>query len=295
MPLGRLVKSIGAKMQMPKDTTAIQLSIIKAEYKPILIQTGDEKEPFQNYYLPSPPVGELLKLRKTIENISERLNPPNQCNCAVTISNLKAKLYVLQHGEFFEDNTRGESLDTLKARVKALEYVYTQTKDDESLKDSEYANDSAQNFFDAKQLLVYKEEALKLAQKELEVFKDYTEPPASMKVVDVHICSHCESEIAHPLQTILFDEDLYDALCQALLGIPLEEAKDQVPLSQIKYLWVHAVNWLFNLPEDLPKSFLSQAQKALSMTNLGEPVKNVIGLAEKMEEKRQAEMVETEN
>lgn len=286
--LGRLIKNIGSKMSVPKDVTAIQMSIMRSEYKPIIVTTGKEEEPFEVHYIPSPPIGELLKLRKTIENISDRLNPRNACNCAVTMANLKARIYVIQHGEFYEDNTRGESLDTLRSRVKALEYVYKNTRDD-AMKDSEYGKEAAQNFFEAQQLLVYKEESLKLMQKEYDSFKDYTEPPTSMRIVDIIECSHCGCEIAHPLQTVLFDEDLYDAACQAIIGCSLEEAKEAIPMSQIKYLWIHAVNWLFNLPEDLPASFLSQAQKALNMTNLGEPVKNVIGLAEEMEKRRQKE------
>ena len=292
--LGRLVKNIGSKMSVAKDITAIQMSIMRSEYKPIVISTGREEEPFEVHYIPSPPIGELLKLRKTIENISDRLNPRNACNCAITIARLKSGIYVLEHGEFYDDDTRGESLDTLKSRVKALEYIYKNTRDD-AMKDSDYAKDAAQNYFDAQQLLVFKEESLKAMNKELASFSDYTEPPTSMSIADIIECSHCGCEIAHPLQTILFDEDLYDAACHTIIGCSLEEAKEAIPMSQIKYLWIHAVNWLFNLPEDLPASFLSQAQKALSMTNLGEPVKNVIGLADEMEKRRQKETETPQN
>ncbi len=276
-------------IEVPADVTTASLAILQNEYKPIAIFKIDDDTPgmvdMKTHWLASPSIKDVLNLKKFIENIIQRMNPQDPCDCAYRIAVLKRKQFGIQYGELLEDETRGHSLAELEARFSSLQGIVKKIGKDSEHKDmfSKYQEEC----WTVEQEVKEKKDSLASIEKELGGFPPNV-PHQPKTMTDIEPCKHCGKEIAVPPLTILMDDSTYDKISQLVLGIPLEEAGEIMPISQIKYLWAYIVTWAFSLPNNLPDVFLGQVRKAMNMIQLSDRMQEVIGLAEETEQEQKA-------
>ncbi len=272
-------------IEVPADVTTASLAILQNEYKPIAVFEKDADTPgmvnIKTHWLASPSIKDVLNLKKFIENLIQRMNPQDPCNCAYKIAILKRKKFSILYGELHEDETRGKSLAELESRLTSLQAIIKKIgKDNQEHK--ELFSKYQQECWDVEQEVKEKKDSLANIEKELGAFPPGV-PHQPSTMTDIEKCAHCGKEIAVPPLIILMDDSTYDKVSQLVLGIGLEEAGEIMPISQIKYLWACIVTWVFSLPSNLPNVFLEQVRKAMNMIQLSERMQEVIGLAEEAE------------
>lgn len=272
-------------IEVPQDTTTASLAILQNEYKPIAIFEKDEGSNIVNlkvHWLASPSIKDVLSLKAFIENIIKRLSPGDPCQCAYKKTVLERRKVEIEIGEQIDENTIGQSLSGLQARLRSLQDIFKKISKDDSDEHKNLRTEYQQEIWMLEQSIKEKSEALTSIEKDLAAFPEGI-PHSLTSLDDVSKCGHCKKEIAVTPLTIISDNQTYDKVCQLVLGIPLEEAGDIMPISQLKYLWAFIVNWVFSIPNNLPTSFLAQIQKALGMIQLSEQMQDVIGLAAETE------------
>lgn len=269
-------------ISLDDDITSASLAIMTSEYKPISIfaTSDDGSLEVHTHYVASPSIGDILSMKEFVKTIVKRMNPSDGCTCAYDMQQLKQTKYFAEHGKENAQDIQRFSLTELQSRLSSLNGILKKIANDTDQKElyDRYTTES----LEIEREIEERKNLISSSEKELKKYpKDVPHTPEGLN--DVTRCKHCQKQIPIPMSVVLFDDEVYNKLCLLILGVTLEEAGQQIPVSQLKFLWAYLIHWTFSVPSNLPTDFLAQISKAMNMIPLSDQMRDMVGIAENTE------------